>query len=194
VKPSSIVLAVLGLLSFGGCAHPINITPSMTSLDVAGQSAKIPKKIGYYVSPEDRTLEVTTPAGGGDSIKYRPYAELESGLYKVLANTFADVYFVKSLDDKSFLSEQKISYVLIPKIQTNSSSDSLLTWPPTNFNISIECRAITPGGEEVWKTTATGEGQATFKEFVSEYSLAGRRASERVLLDLQKKLASSPLK
>jgi len=109
----------------------------------------------------------------------------------VLSNSFNDAYLVKSLDDKTFLAQRKIAYVLVPKIETISSSSSAFTWPPTEFTVSLECRALSPAGAVVWRTTAKGKGKATFSEFKSEFSLAARRASEQALLELQ--ISASPL-
>lgn len=184
---------VVGVLSLIGCAHPIDIAPKMSTLEQGATSKKIAKNVGYYISPEDRGREVTTPGGGGDKVTYFPYRDLEPGLFKMLLNNFQDVQVLKSLDDRNLVASKKISYVIVPRIETTSSSGSAFTWPPTDFTVSLECRALSPNGDVIWQTTAKGEGKATFSEFKSDFSLAGRRASEQALLELEKQLRSSPL-
>ena len=63
------------LLLFG-CAHPITITPNTSNID-RKDAYEINKNVGYYISAEDRFKEVITPGGGGDSIRYTPYSDLE---------------------------------------------------------------------------------------------------------------------
>lgn len=176
------------LLVLAGCAHPINIAPNVASVDRKDLGTKIPKNVGYYISAEDRAREVTTPGGGGDRVSYVPYRDLEPGLYRVLANSFSDVQVLKSPNDK----DAKVALVFVPKITTDSSSSNPLTWPPTSFTVSIECKALSPSGAVVWEKTVKGEGAATFSEYASDFALSGRRASEKALLELQRQLLVSP--
>lgn len=70
----SSLLCALALVTLAGCAHPVSIRS-----DVAypkGQAANS-ASVGYYISDSNRSLEVTTPAGGGDKIRYFPYRDLE---------------------------------------------------------------------------------------------------------------------
>ncbi len=194
MKITARIAVIAGVLLLVGCAHPISMAPPMSAFDGKQANAKISKNVGYYITEEDRAREVTTPGGGGDKVRYFPYKDLEPGLYKVLSNAFSDVYVVKSLNDKNYLADKKISYVIVPKIETTSSSSSAFTWPPTNFTVSLECRALSPDGAVVWQTTAKGEGKATFGEFKSDFSLSARRASEQALLELQKQISASPLR
>lgn len=140
-----------------GCAHQINITPPLNTLD-GNNAAKANKTVGYYISPADRTKEVTTPGGGGDKVKYLPYAESEPALNKVLTNLYADVVMVPSLDDKQFIAGKKIAYIFMPSIQTDSGSDSALTWPPTRFAMTLNIKAVGPDGNMLWKKMVTGQG------------------------------------
>ncbi len=180
-----------GLLVLVGCAHPYNIAPNMASLESKG-GTKIQKNVGYFISAEDRAKQVVTPGGGGDKVQYVPYRDLEPALYRVLLNSFNEVHVLKTVDDKAFIGANKISYVFIPKIETESSSSSAFTWPPTKFTVSLQCRALSPSGAVVWEKTIKGDGEATFSEFRSDLSLAGRRASENALLELQRQLQASP--
>ena len=64
-------------LILGGCAHPITIAPDIASVGIVKQR-KSSKSIGYYFA-ESAEKEVTTAGGGGDSIRYKPYKDLETG-------------------------------------------------------------------------------------------------------------------
>jgi len=172
-----------------GCAHQINITPPLNTLDVAGL-AKIEKNVGYYISPDDSSKEITTPGGGGDKVKYFPYKESEPALNKILSNIFSKVYSLASIDDKQFISSNNISYVFIPKIETTSSSESAFTWPPTRFTVSLECKATDSSGV-IWEKSVQGEGEATFDEFKQDFPLAAKRAVKNVFLMLQEEIAKS---
>ncbi len=186
------LVATVGVLSLVACAHPIDIAPNLSTFDGA-RAKKVSKKVAYYISSEDRGKEVTTPGGGGDKVTYFPYRDLEPAIYKMLSNNFEDVYVLKSVDDKNELTSKKISYVFVPKIETASSSSSAFTWPPTEFTVALECRALSPSGSVLWQTTVKGEGKATFSEFVKDFGLAGRRASEQAVLQLERQLRASPL-
>lgn len=187
------LFVTVSLLLLVGCAHPINIAPNMAAFDGKQASKKVSKQVAYYISAEDRAKEVTTPGGGGDKVTYFPYRDLEPAIYKMLSNNFDDVHVLKSMDDKTELTSKKIAYVFVPKIETMSSSSSMLTWPPTDFTVSLECRALSPSGAVLWQTAAKGEGKATFSEFKADFSLAGRRAGERAVLQFEQQLRSSPL-
>lgn len=184
------VIAISTFIFTIGCGHQINITPPLNTLDADGIS-KIEKNVGYYISPSDLSLEVTTPGGGGDKVKYFPYKESEPALNKILSNIFAKVYPLTSIDDKQFLLSNDISYVFIPKIESNSSSDSAFTWPPTNFTVSIDCKALDSSGSIMWQKTVKGEGNAEFAEFKHDFSLAAKRAEKDAFLMLQEEILKS---
>ncbi|RDH80953.1 MAG: hypothetical protein DIZ78_18020 [endosymbiont of Escarpia spicata] len=119
-------LSILLLLVVTGCAHQINLTPPLNTLDSDGL-ASIAKSVGYYISEADRAKEVETPGGGGDKVKYKPYSDLEPALKHALANIFSDVHSVPSLDNRDFIQSNNITYIFVPTIATDSSSDSILT-------------------------------------------------------------------
>jgi hypothetical protein len=83
-------------------------------------------------------------------------------------------------------------YVFIPQISASSLSDSLVTWPPTSFTLIVSCTVYDPNGVEVGRKAVVGTGAATFSEFKSDFSLAGRRASADALAKLQVLLAADP--
>jgi hypothetical protein len=191
-KPLSLVSLLAAFLLLGGCAHSIVITPDAAKLGAPNAKLSL-NKVGYYISDEERTRKVITPGGGGDKVEYAPYKELEAGIYRVLNNVFSSVDQLKSENDKAYIAEKKINFVMRPKITTNSSSSSPFTWPPTEFNVTIEIKATDNNGEVLWQDTATGKGKAEFSEFKSDFALSAKRASEAALIELQKKLLSSSL-
>lgn len=170
-----------------GCAHQINITPPLNTFDDKNL-ARIDKTVAYYIAPADRTREVVTPGGGGDKVKYLPYQESEPALKQVLSNLFTRVVPIPSIDDKQFIASNNITYVFVPAIETDSSSDSLLTWPPTRFVVTLDCRAMDVSGATVWQKKVKGEGHATFSEFKHDLSLSARRASRDAFLNLQREI------
>lgn len=170
-----------------GCAHPINISPDLAALSSNSSAEKIDKKITYYFT-EDLEKEVTTPGGGGDSVKYKPYKELDIGIYKVLSDKFKNVEVLKKSGEKI-----NADYSAEITISTNSSSSSALTWPPTLFgvNISAEFSNLQSGLKE--KISVSGEGRAEFSEFKSNFNLSAKRASEDVLSKLSAALSNLPM-
>ena len=167
-----------------GCAHPINISPDLAALNSNNSPEKIDKKITYYFT-EDLEKEVTTPGGGGDSVKYKPYKELDIGIYKVLSDKFKNVEVLKKSGEKN-----NADYSAEITISTNSSSSSAFTWPPTLFgvNINAEFSNLQSGLKE--KISVSGEGRAEFSEFKSNFNLSAKRASEDVLSKLSAALSN----
>jgi hypothetical protein len=153
-------LFYLGLLLVGffalGCARQIVITPALDAFS-AGGVAKIDKAVGYHIPPENLAKEVITPAGGGDKVKYLPYKESEPVLSKVLSNIFREVYSVPSLGNAEFMKSKTISFIFIPTIVTDSSSRSAWIWPPSDFTVSLGCKATDASGAVVWETSVKAE-------------------------------------
>jgi hypothetical protein len=185
-KRYGVVLLFIPLFLIG-CAHKINLTPPLNTLALKGINP-VGKNVGYYISPEDKAKEVVTPGGGGDKVKYTPYADLEPALKQALDNIFADVKPVESLENKAFLDDNGISYVFIPKFTTDSSSSSAFTWPPTDFSISMSCTANDAAGNKVWESTVEGNGKAEFSEFKHDLSLSARRAAKDVFVKFEEEI------
>lgn len=183
------VLAVLALSTLGaGCGvHRIAITPDVAQLGV-GDHPPIERNVGYVISPEDRSKAVTTPGGSGEWVLYYPYAELEPGLVKVLSGVFKRAYPLESASDQKTIAEKGITLVFVPLFETTSSSGSSLTWPPTKFSVTIDCRAVDVAGTALWEKRLVGNGEATFSDFFMDYSVAARRAGMKVLSQLQAEL------
>jgi hypothetical protein len=179
------------LVLFFGCAHPIVITPDLSRIS-RDQVKPIDVNVGYYISPADLTREVETPGGGGDKVKYSPYKELEPALFKALSNVFRRAYSMPSANDTATIKTNDIAFVFVPQIETESSSDSLLTWPPTSFKVKLSCKALDATGKVIWEKQIVGEGKATFSEFKADFSLAAKRASEQAISDFQREVGNAP--
>ncbi|MFC4819668.1 hypothetical protein [Dokdonella ginsengisoli] len=176
----------------GGCAHTIRIAPDTDRWPTAAGERRADVNVAYYVDPADRARTVTTPGGGGDKVAYAPYKDLEAPLYRVLSNVFGRVYPLSDPNDATFIAEKSIRFVFRPHFETNSSSDSLLTWPPTEFTLTIEVDAVDAASRPVWKTRATGVGRASYSEFKHDPGLAAKRAAEQVFGQLNGELLKFP--
>lgn len=186
-------MAIIFSIFLVGCAHQINISPNLNSLENIDPSKKIDKRIGYYFA-EAREKEVITPGGGGDSVRYKPYKEIESGLKKIFNSTFKSASLLKSELDEE---KNNVDLLAEIKISTSSSSGSAVTWPPTQFGVNLSCNIKDLNGDLITTIHANGEGSSEFSEwFLADKGLSGKRASEDVLnkfqnlIVLNKKLGS----
>ena len=171
-----------GLLA--ACSHPITITPTETP---EKEYAVSDKKVAYVLSAEQRNLKVTTAGGGGDKVDYYPYRDLEKGVRDALRSVYKKVVVISSPEEQK-LSEQNIDLVYTPVIQTESSSDSAFTWPPTDFKIVLTCSVQNPLGEQQSSIIITAEGEAEFSEFVTDFGLSGRRAANEMSKKLRQEI------
>lgn len=186
-----LVLGALAGLIFSGCAHQIVITPDVSKLD-RSKVTQVDRSVGYVISAANRELEVTTPGGGGDKLRYKPYQELEPALFQVLSNLYRRAYRLESASDAETIQAKEITLVFVPQIKTQSSSKSPFTWPPTDFVVELEVQALDPAGTTLWTKRIVGEGKAEYSEFVSDMPLAARRASLSALSQLQEVLNTEP--
>lgn len=173
-----------------GCAHPIVISPDISKIERDSNVQVIPNNVGYYLL-DDREKEVITAGGGGDKVRYKPYKDIETGFYKMLANVFKSVTALKSDKDEA-ISKSGIRYIISLDVSTNSSSPSLFTWPPTTFGVNLNCDIRDATGNNVMHLLSVGEGHAEFDEFKSDFSLAAKRASQDALLKMQHSLLNAP--
>jgi len=181
---------VVLLFAAVGCAHSITITPDVGSISASGIN-RIDKNVGYYISPNDLALEVVTPAGGGDKVKYFPYQESEPALKQVLSNIFREAHLLKSPSDAAFITSKNISYIFIPVITTDSSSRSSWIWPPSDFTVTLNCKATDGAGRVVWETRVTGEAHMRLPDVHRDRNLAGKEAVKNAFSELQGKILSA---
>ena len=173
-----------------GCAHRITINPAHDS--ASSNPPVIKKNVVYVLTDGDRQKEVITEGGGGDKVKYFPYRDLEKTIRDVLRSIYDGVYVVTSPNDKEALAKYKASFIFTPEISTSSSSPSVFTWPPTNFSIEATFNVTDVNGNLLARPKATGVGQAEFKEFKSNFGLAGQRAAIDLAKKLEAEIRSSP--
>jgi len=180
-----VALAMVALLS--ACAHAIAINP----LETPARAEPTPstKKVAYVMSDADRGSEVTTLGGGGDKVKYFAYRDLEKSIRDALRAVYSDVVAVKSGTDRAAVSATGADLVFVPSITTTSGSESMFTWPPTQFSIDFACKVTDATGAPVSSLKILGSGTAEFSEFKHDMGLAGRRAAS----DLSRKLREAVL-
>lgn len=188
---SILVFAAISILLMSGCAHEIKVAPSLDNIRRVKVENVIDKNVGYYIAPELKALEVKSPGGGGDSITYFPYKDTEGALNTMLSKAFKRVYSLKSLEDKTYITEKNISFIFKPTLVTTSSSDSIILWPPTKFTINLTCTAVNTDGEIVWQASEMGIGTASSGEVTSDFSIAARRAAENVFQAMLAKISAA---
>lgn len=175
-----------------GCAHPISMAPDLNLIKADVGTAVIDRSVGYHISDASRAIEVTSAGGGGDKVRYFPYRDLEPGLYKALGESFRSVTRIPNPADANAVAASGIQLLVTPEIRTVSASDSVFTWPPTQFTVDLTCTVTDARGQPVDVIRVSGYGQATFDEFKSNFSLAAVRASNQALGLLVKALGESP--
>jgi hypothetical protein len=192
MKISKIFASALMLASLVGCAHPYVISPDIAKIERLSNAQPIKKNVAYYISPDMLNKEVETPGGGGDSVKYKPYKDIEMAFYKMLSNTFENVTVLKTPQNAELIQKNNISYVITPSLLTNSSSSSLVTWVPTKFNVDLTCTVNDASGNPVVVANVIAEGNAEFDEWKKDFPLAGKRAAEKALNMMHSKLLDAP--
>ncbi|MES2943018.1 MAG: hypothetical protein V4772_09145 [Pseudomonadota bacterium] len=188
----AVIATVLACVFLFGCAHPISMSPDVTTVAAASGNKVIDKKVAYYLPDALRAVEVTTPGGGGDKVRYFPYRDIETGFYKALSEVFGSVNKVPDAKDTAALKSGGFSFLITPEITTSSSSESAFTWPPTQFSVNLACSITDPDGKLVDTVRVSGNGAATFDEFKTNHSLAATRAASDALVKLVKALNESP--
>ncbi len=186
-----IIAAASMVAALAGCAHEISLTGD-TSKIPALSTQPLDKTIGLVITDEQLALEAITPGGGGDKVSYHPYHDLELPLYVGLGHVFKNVTKLKSAPDAATIQAKHLDYVVTPTIKTSSSSPSLVTWPPTDFSVTLACTVADPSGQTVVSQDVTGTGHAEFSEFKHNLSLAGQLATVDAVSKLQTALAKAP--
>lgn len=177
-----LALATLALVfALGGCAHPIQLVPEPNQLVGQGGANKIDRPVVLVVTDAQLSQEVVSPGGGGDKVSYRPYKDLQTGMYIVLGEVFTTARLASGPQDPR-IGTDPATIVVTPTITTTSYSPSLFTWPPTIFTISLEFAfRDTSGARTLATVRVQGEGRAEFDEFKSDFSLSSKRAAQDVL-------------
>lgn len=183
--------SITACLLLFGCAHPISMNPELGNIAAVSATTRINKQVGYHISEANRALEITSAGGGGDKVRYFPYRDMDAGFYKALSEVFTNVTKVSNPKDAAALSVSGITLLIVPDISTTSSSESMLTWPPTQFSVMLNCTVVDAKGQELTHIKVEGNGHAEFSEFKSNFSLAAVRASSDALQKLVKALAES---
>jgi len=171
-----------------GCSHKISIDPKLENINSIKVDKKMDVNVGYYISKELQNKKVVSSGGGGDKIDYTPYSDTEDALNVVLMKIFNKVYKINMLEDKKYISDKNIKYIFIPTIKTDSSSESLVTWPPTKFTIELKCKAIDSSNKTIWEETINSEGKAEYDEFKYDFALSARIATEKAFKTMLIKL------
>lgn len=180
----------LGLaLVVSACAHPISVSP--LSSPPRDEAKLIKKHVAYVMTDELRNRVVTTGGGGGDKVSYSPYRDLEKTIRDSLRAVYEDVTVIIAVPEAKSDPAKNIALVFTPEISTASSSDSMFTWPPTQFFINLECTATDSNGKLVSKFRLSGNGAAEFSEFKSDFGLAGKRAATDLGNKLVQELSSN---
>lgn len=185
-RPASIALSVLLLLLLGGCVHPITMITE--TAPPRSQAYLVPKKVAYVMTDADRDLEVITPGGSGDRVSYYPYRDLEKSIRDALRAVYRDVVVLRSASDAKANEAAGVSLVFSPRIKTDSSSSSWISWPPTSFTAEVSCVVTDAAGTEVTRVRAAGNGTAEFGEFKGDFGLAARRAATRLTAQLSSEI------
>ncbi|CAG4892605.1 hypothetical protein [Paraburkholderia saeva] len=186
--------------SLAGCAHDITISGDPAAFTTSTKSAAtstdnatpINKTVGLVITDDLRTKEVVTPGGGGDKVAYKPYRDLELPIYVELGQVFKNVVKLNTTPDQATSLSKNLNYVVTPTISTTSSSPSLLTWPPTDFSVTLVCTVTDPDGKLVTKKEVTGSGHAEFSEFKRNFGLAAQRATLDAVQKMQAAMQDSP--
>ncbi len=175
----------------GACAHPIAIAPERRTI-VELPGPKIPATLGLHIPKEDLDLEVTTSGGGGDSVRYFPYRDLEAALALALSNVFEKVVVLREALAADRQRAEGLSLSMRPRLTTASGSSSAFTWPPTFFIVSLSAPFMNPDGKLVALVQESGAGNATYGEFIGARGLAGERAAADMLNKLQSRIFATP--
>lgn len=189
---SLLLLVFVVVITMTGCTHKIEMAPNVEKITDSVSDVNIKEyNVAYHIRSYEQDAYVVTPGGGGDKVGYYPYNDTEHAFRGILSTVFKKVYKIDDMYNKDFIQNKNIRFIFTYNLKTNSSSDSVMTWPPTKFTISLDCKAIDKNGNTVWQETVSDEGKASFSEFKNDFSLAARRASENVFTKLLFNINSS---
>ncbi|OOG39149.1 hypothetical protein [Rhodanobacter sp. C05] len=168
-------MSIIGaILVLAGCAHPVSVRadvnyPSDQTVDTS---------VGYFISDANRKLEVTTPAGGGDKMRYFPYRDMEPAILNTLGSVFRKVYSVPEAGRAAYISDHHLTFVFEPILTTNSSGNSAIFWPASDFDLTIKVTALNASGQTVWNRDFTGHGHVEKSRSLIDVPPAKEAAAE----------------
>lgn len=191
MTPIRMIAAASVVAALSGCAHEISLTGDANKIPPLS-TPPLDKTVGLVITDDQLASEVITPGGGGDKVSYHPYHDLELPIYVGLGHVFKNVTKLKSAPDAATIQAKHLDYVVTPMIKTTSSSSSFVTWPPTDFSVTLTCTVTDPSGRAVVTENVTGTGHAEFSEFKHNFSLAGQLATADAVSKLQSTMANAP--
>jgi hypothetical protein len=180
------LIGATALALMAGCAHPIKVAPDVARLErVSSTPARVAANVGYYIPREVSSVEITTPGGGGDNIRYFPYEDIEVGFEKMLSNVFTGVVKLNSISDLPSVARGGTDYIIQPVVVTSSGGSGLFTWPPTNFTVDLTCNIRDSVGTLIASPRVVGTGSAETGERLHDHGIAGKRAMGDALVKMQ---------
>jgi hypothetical protein len=191
VNKLALSLPCLALL-LTACAHPMLVKPDLDAAKVAQPHDRLPQKVGLYIPDNLKSLEVTTAGGGGDKVRYKPYADMETGIFQVLNETFSDTVVLSSRTDADAIAKHSLNYIVEPHIDTQSSSNGVFTWMATDFEVKLTCKFTDPTGNLLATVSSDGTGHSDFSELKHNMSAAGEHAATDALVKLRTAIQAAP--
>ncbi len=186
MKLLKILLSIAIFSALSGCAHRITVEPDLAKIEGLSQGVDNRSvSVGYYIPHDLLSLEVTTPGGGGDNVRYLPYRDIETGYERVLSSVFSNVVKLHTTPDYSRTKQLGLNYVIQPQIVTSSGSTGFFTWPPTNFTVDLANIIRDDNGTVIATPRVVGVGTAETAERLSEHGVAGKRAMNDALSKMQ---------
>ena len=185
------VLLAFAAITLSGCAHSLTISADPNSIvREPGLPPLLETKVGYFIPPASLSLEVETAGGGGDSVKYYPYRDLEPAFKAMLGNVYSGVTKLGNAADSIKMISDNIKYIISPRVHTTSSSSSSLRWPPTNFTFDLTCDIREAEGKISASPRVVGAGQYIVPTIVAgtDVGTPGKRAMYDALIQMQRML------
>ncbi|MGE5947128.1 MAG: hypothetical protein ACM35F_10605 [Betaproteobacteria bacterium] len=187
VRPYTLLAMLGSLFALGGCAHPV-----LVRADISYPATQaVDASVGYFISDANRKLEVTTPAGGGDKIRYFPYRDLEPAILNTLNSVYAKVYSVPEAGRATYVANHHLTFVFEPILTTSSSSNSSFFWPATDFDLTIKVTAMNASGQPVWNREFSGHGHVEKNRSLVDVPPA-KEAAQQAFDKLRRTLLEDP--
>lgn len=174
MKYINTIFLFVAIIFATGCTHKISITPNNENI-ISDKSENTKNyNVAYYI--ENINKNFISSGGGGDKVSYFAYKDTEGTFRTVLGKVFNKVYKVDKNFDIDFIVRNNIKYIFTYKLNPQSFSSGIFTWPPTEFNIKLYCVAFDKDSKKTWETNVNGKGTAAFSEYNRDFGLSGKRA------------------